>query len=882
MSIVPGLRPAVVEAKQRLSEGRERIRQRHENGSPGIQVSRALTELLDGLVLDLYRTALEDLGEAGPDGLEKVCTLTALGGSGRQDLAPYSDVDLMLLITPGSEHRTQRLAERLLRDVFDVGLQLGQSIRTTAEACRLARTDATICTSLIEARRLAGSVELFDGFARRFQKEMMRRADPLLDLVRQSRDDERAQYGETVYLLEPNVKRSRGGLRDIQFIRWLGFLKHGTPEPDGLRLREVLSRDDHEALVQAWEFLLRLRNELHFRAGKSNDLLDRAEQVRIAKVFGFQGKQGLLPVEQFMSEYFRRTSRVSALAARLAAGARATPLWNKAASALLAHRFEHDFRVGPQQIGVVPRAYPRLRSSLAEILHVFELANLYDKPIERETIEAIRPGVSQLPNEVSAEAAERFLSLLGGPARLGELLRQLHDLGVLEKILPDFAHARCLLQFNEYHKYTVDEHTLRAVEQATSLVDAKGTLGDAYRTLKRKWLLHLALLLHDLGKGLPEDHSEVGLRIAAETAPRLGLDPADGEVLKFLVHKHLMMSHLAFRRDTSDEQLIVKFAVDVGSPEVLQMLFVLTACDTAAVGPGVLNDWKTEVLADLYRRTREQLTSDAPEAAAQAALDERRRAVREALQTESTEPWFAKQVDGLPRGYLTGNSAEQIATDLRNLRSLNRRQSLTQARYQPDRKAVEFWIGTYEDVAPGVFHRLTGALASQGLQVLSAEINTLYDGLIIDRFWVHDPDFAGPPPQSRCDDVCRALTKSLDDLRTQRPIFRRVWQAGAGRKTENMPKLPTRVQMDNSTSSAYTVVDVFAADRRGLLFTIARTLFDLQLSVAFAKIGTYLDQVVDVFYVTDRKGKKIESTAKINEIRTRLLVEIEALERSEA
>jgi len=878
MSIAPAFRPSVVEAKRRLGEGRERIRKRHDAGSPGIQVSRALTELLDDVVLDIYRSALEDLGEAGPNGLEAACALVAHGGSGRQDLAPYSDVDLMLLHAPAAQERAGKLAERMMRDVFDAGLQLGQAVRTAEQACTLARDDATICTSLIESRRLAGSEDLFDAFARRFRKETSRRADALLRLIAESRDEERLQYGETVYLLEPNVKRSRGGLRDLQFIRWVGFLKYGTAEPDGLRLRGRLSRAEHEGLVQAWEFLLRLRNEMHFHAGKSNDLLDRAEQLRIAQRFGYEGLQGLLPVEEFMRDYFRRTSQISGPAARFAA-AQTKPLWRRLTTPLLAHRFERDFRVGPAAIGVVPKSYAKLRRDLAEILRLCDLANLYDKPIEPETIDAIRGCAATIGDDLQPEAAARFLALLANPARLGELLRLLHELGLLEKIVPQVAHARCLLQFNEYHKYTVDEHTFRAIEQATSLVADEGVLGEAYRTLKRKWLLHLALLLHDLGKGLPEDHSDVGLRIAAEMIPRLGIDEADGETLKFLVHKHLMMSHLAFRRDTSDEQLIVRFARDVGSPETLQMLFVLTACDTAAVGPGTLNAWKTEVLADLYRRTRDRLTSDTPEESAEAATAARRKLVHEALGERASDPWFRRHVDGLPRGYLQGNTPERIVDDLEKLRPLTRRQSLAQARYSPESNTTEYWIGTYDDVAPGVFHRLTGTLSSQGLQILSAEINTLYDGLIIDRFWVQDPDWSDEPPPSRCDEVCAALTKSLSDPRPFRPTFRRLWQGDGRRRAVDLSPPPTRVQMDDNTSARYTVIDVFAADRRGLLYTITRTLFDLELSVAFAKIGTYLDQVVDVFYVVDRKGKKIESTAKRNEVRTRLLVEIEAWER---
>lgn len=884
MTSASGLRPLVLDVKQRLADGRERIRQRHEKGSPGIQVCRAMTELYDSLVLELYNAALADFGEEGPQGLETVCTIVAHGGTGRCDLAPYSDVDLMLLHAPttDAERRTARLAERLLRDVFDVGLQLGQSVRTAAQACTSARDDATICTSLMESRRLAGSEELFTSFTRRFQKEIMRRADALLKLIERARDEERAQFGETVYLLEPNIKRSRGGLRDIQFIRWIGFLRHGVTAPDGLKLSGALSREDHEALVQAWEFLLHLRNDMHFQAGKSSDLLDKAEQVRLAEVMQYQAVEGQLPVERFMQHYFRLTSRVSGIARRFAEAARPRPLWNKLMAPLVSHRFEQDFRVGPHSIGLLPHAVAKLETDLAEILRLCDLSNLYDKPLEPESVEAIRRAVPKLPDEVTPRAAERFRSLLSVPARLGELLRMLHETAALEKLIPAFEHARCLLQFNEYHQYTVDEHTFRVIEFATGLVNDSGTLGQAYRGLKRKWLLHLAMLLHDVGKGFVEDHSDVGLRLAGELIPRLGIDETDGETLKFLVHKHLMMSHLAFRRDTSDEQLITRFAVDVGSPETLQMLFVLTCSDIAGVGPGTLNAWKAEVLADLYRRTRRRLTSDDPDQESRTALAERRREVHAALaRVPDTDGWFARHIEGLPAGYLYGNAPARIVADLQKLRELGRQDVVAEARYSPERNAVEYWIGTYEDIAPGVFHRLTGALSAQGLQILSAEINTLDDGLIIDRFWVQDPDYEQEPAATRTEEVCRALVKALDYRQAKRPQFRKVWGGKSSRRSAALPTVPTRVSADNSTSDKFTVIDIFAADRRGLLYAVARTLYDMELSVSVAKIGTYVDQVVDVFYVTDRKGKKIESTAKLNEIRTRLLVAVEAWERSE-
>lgn len=786
----------------------------------------------------------------------------------------------MILHQPQAERRIAPLAERLVRDVFDVGLTLGQSVRTPGQALQLARADATICTSLAEARYLAGSVRLYTRWAKQFQRQVQRRSRPLMAAIERSRSEERGQFGETVYLLEPNVKRSPGGLREIQLLRWVGFVRHGVAEPDGLRMLGELSHEDYDLLLRATEFLLRLRNEMHFHAGKSYDVLDREEQMRLATAYGFAGSEGLLPVEQFMREYFRLTQSVRGIVARFVAAAQGGSRVGRWLAPLVSHRFERDFRVEPHQISANAQGLSKLTTSVTEILRLVDVANLYDKPIAHETCEAIRAAVPGLPGELPPEAAERFLSLLAQPARLGQMLRLLHETGTLEKIIPAFEHARSLLQFNVYHKYTVDEHSLRAVEQATGFLRESGPLNSVYVHLKRKWLLHLALLIHDLGKGFAEDHSEVGARIALDVARRLGLAERDGEILRFLVHKHLMMAHLAFRRDTSDQQLLVRFAVDVGSPEVLEMLFLLTAADLAAVGPGVLNAWKVEVLADLFHRTMHRLGGSDPTADISRGFVALCEEVLRRLGPREDRHWFERQLAALPSAYLDTNFAapETIALDLQELHKLGPTDVAAHGKYLAESNTVEYKVGTYESIAPGVFHRLTGALTSQGLQILSAEINTLADGLVFDRFYVHDPDHAGAPPPERLAQVSQALVAALRQADGKRPTFRRLWRPAEQLRQAALSPLPTQVKADNSTSDRYTILDIFAADRSGLLYTITRTLFELGLSVAVAKIGTYLDQVVDVFYVVDRSGKKIADEDRLAEIRDRLLNAIAKLE----
>jgi len=879
---VSRFRPEVLAARQRLAEGHEQLKRRHEEGCPGLALCEAMAQLRDEVVLGLFDAALPAVEGGSRGGLQDRLALVAHGGYGRREVAPFSDVDVMLLRAAGDTRPVGRLAERLLCDVFDAGLILGHSVRTPEEAARLACLDATIGTSLLEARLLAGSPGLFDSLVKRLEGRLRRRGPALLAAIEQARAEERLKFGETVYLLEPNVKRSRGGLRDLSMLRWIGMVRYGTPRPEELHARGLLSAEDLELTGQAAEFLLRLRNEMHFHAGRASDVLDRWEQVRIADRRRYVPVAGLLAVEQFMRDYFRHAGQVSHVVGRFLEKARSAGrgrVW----TSLVGRRVPGGFVVGPRHVVAGRHALERMRGSPAAILELVELADAYDRPIAPDTWEAVRRQAARLPAEPAAEqpvepeAARRFLALLNRPGRLGELLRGLHEVGLLERLIPAFSHARGLLQFNQYHKYTVDEHCIRAVEWAAELAADPGPLGRVYRAIPRKRVLHLAILVHDLGKGYAEDHAEIGRRIACDAAARLGLNPDEAAALEFLVHKHLLMNHLAFRRDTDDEQVVVRFAIEVGSPEWLQMLFVLTAADLAAIGPDNWTGWKAEILVDLYHRAMQHLAGESPGTSREEYLEARRQAIRSCLGPDAERPWFARQVDAMPVACLAGTEPGEIAADLRLLDGLAAGQVSVQGHYQPETHTVRFTIGTREDVTPGIFHKLTGALTGQGLEILSAQINTLPDGLVLDRFWVVDPDHAGEPPPERLGQVGRALVEALASG-GKAPAFRRVWSLGGPRRPTTAA-FPTVVRVDNATSGDYTILDVFAIDRRGLLYAVSRTIFELGLSVGRAKIGTFLDQVVDVFYVTDQEGRKIDDPERLQPVRQRLLDVIDSMEK---
>lgn len=869
----PNFRPAILEAREKLAEGRTKLRAQHDRGSPGIQVCARLTDLLDTVLLDLYQDAL-----SLEDGqLEPHIALVPHGGYGRRDVAPYSDVDLMLLHEHGTAATLKPFVRRFTQSIYDAGLDLGFSTRTPRQACALALQDPTIFTSLVESRFLGGSVQLFARFFNKFRKNARRHSTSLINRIEAARQEERHQYGETIYLLRPNVKRSRGGLRDLQLIRWIGFARYGEAEYKSLERASVLHREDRLRLRDAREFLLRLRNELHFHAGKAEDQLDKDEQVRLAEKYGFAGDASVLPVENFMRQYIEHTSDVRYVMTNILSQAKQRLTLPSLLGALFSHRVGHDFRVGTRHISATRKGLAKVCESLEEILRLMDLSNRYDNRIDQPTWRAIRRSMISRPDlEVTPRAAELFLSLLSQPPRLASLLRRLHELRALEKLIPAVAHARHLMQFNEYHKYTVDEHSIRAVEAATQFQEMGGPLGEAYAGIRSKRTLHLALLVHDLGKGFDEDHSEVGRRLAADTAAHLGLPKRETEILCFLVHKHLRMSHLAQRRNIHDDAVVAEFAFEVGSLEVLRMMYVLTCADLAAVGPGVLNTWKLDLITQLYERTSEHLAGESVTGSG-GSHPQIRSQIRALIAGEANRDWWHAQIKALPRTYLAETPPQTIINQLRQLQDLAPTSALAWGRYLPERAAVEYTIGAHETITPGIFYKLTGALTSKGLQILTAEIHPLTDQLVLDRFFVSDMDYAGEPPPERIEEVNRALVAALCNPNDAPPTFRRLWSKPAP-EVDSVGHLPVQVRVDNSTSDHYTILDIFAHDRMGLLYTIARTIFELELSIHVAKIGTYLDQVVDVFYVTDRGDLKILDEQRLGQIQQRIHETLDALE----
>jgi [protein-PII] uridylyltransferase len=874
-----GWREKLAQQRLRLQSLRDQARERYAGGAPGLQVAALICDMTDEVVRELFESAIHRFPSAVRDSIRHQVAIVAVGGTGRGELAPYSDVDLLFVHVPRCSVCLTDSIAQFVRDCWDGGIKLGHSVRTVRDALTSARIDPQFATALVEARYLWGCSPLFDSLMARYRRQVTRGSfASFYQAVLKSRFEERQQHGETERQLEPDVKRSAGGLRDIHLIRWLGFARYGTSNLDILRMEGAISREDAQALVSAQEFLTRIRVDLHFSADKAQEVLTRDEQLRLAELHGVTSSPGQRPVERFMQTYFRHSTAIADIADRFVARHRPLSLAARFWKFIRSHNSNELYRVN-DEIDLAPRHRSRFRETLESQLHVFELAAQYSVQLAPYLIEQIRRIAATLPREVSPESARLFLSILRSTGQVGRQLRDMYRAGILEIVIPEMSHARCLLQFNQYHSYTVDEHSIRAVEAAEQFEKDSGVLGTAYRNIKHRELLHLALLLHDLGKGYEQDHSDVGRDIAVAVAERLRLSAQNTEMLVFLVHKHLLMAHIAFRRDLSDTQMLAKFSRDVGSTERLRKLLVLTASDMTAVGPNTWTNWKAELLTGLFEGALQILSGAPPKFREGERIREITGGVRRLLeQSPQTLPgWKDEDLDSLPLHYLVATPADQIVRDLVSIRKLSPDDVIIQGKYDPVTATVEYRMITHDAVGSGLFHKITGVLAAKGLQILSANICTTLQGVVIDSFRVRDLEHAAEVPEFRLREVERAVREVLRGQATVEQIFdrnRRFMKAGSTPACRE----PTRVVIDNDSSEKFTVVDVFATDRRGLLYIIAATLLDLGLSVSLAKIATHIDQVLDVFYVTDREGRKL-SDERLQLVQAALYSRIEAFER---
>lgn len=863
-----------------LAEQRRTIAQRLLEGASGGDIVIAQTDLVDALIVGRYRNAARQGSEAMMTAGFQHCCLVAIGGYGRRELSPYSDIDLMVLFRPEAQKIVPDFVRQVLHLLWDIGFQVGHSVRTIPDCISLGLSDATVRTSMMEARFLTGNAQLFQEFhSVYFRKVATVAVDKYLDQKLVERRREYEKFGETVYLLEPNVKKSQGGLRDLHLLQWAGIARYQAPTIRELSDRGMLSRQDYVVVSEAREFLLRVRGLLHIHAGMAQEILSFDEQVWLAARFGFEDRPHLLAVEQFMQQYYRHTMGLHEATTRFVQRCKSRSIWARVSGWLPTAKLEKYFVLSGEVLTVPVELRPRVIESPALLMRLFDLARSKHVSIEPALVEDIHRHMEGLAGKefCTPEVSRIFMSILAGPGTAATL-EAMHRAHLLEKLIPVCSSVRGLMQFNQYHKYTVDEHSLLAVAKVESFAQDQGMLGEVYREIKRKDLLHLAVFLHDLGKGQEEDHSEVGRRIAEEMAMRLGLDDAERRTVVFLVHRHLMMAHTAFRRDPSDEKVVLPFAREVGTPEVLRKLLALTAADIAAVGPGVLTKWKESLLIELYLRTMQEVSgereaADAPERLKSIVVEVMQQPALRG-QADVSPPWVEAQLRQFPLRYAYGTSPRRIAAHLSTIRRLSPGEVLVDSEFNDLLGTCEYAVVTFNDVIPGIFSKIAGVMAANGLQILDAQILTRLDGVVVDTFQVTDPDYKGAPPRDRLESIGAMIRSVLQGKEAVETVVQRGTRMSASRLI-GPARQATEVRIDNETSERYTIVDVFADDRQGLLYVITNAIFLQGLSVHAARISTRLDQVADVFYVTDAQGRKVEQAELVESVRQGIWREIE-------
>lgn len=865
--------------RARIAEIRDRARKQFEHGATGLQTATTLSDGFRAFVVEQWLEALQIVPPEVAKRLEAHSAVVAVGGTGRGELAPFSDLDLLFLHEPAVSGDFAKVAHQCQRNLWDADLKLGSSIRTPKDAIAMALAEPQFATSLIELQPLWGSTELAAALKRKFERKVVRqRRRTFFETCIAGREEEQAKQGGAVQQLEPDIKCSRGGLRDLHLLRWIGFAWHGVADIDSLRLNGALSGEDARKLISAQEFLMKIRMDLHFAAGKPQDRLSREEQLRIAEHRGIEARPAQLPVERFMQEYFQHTMAISSIVSRFIARHRRREWKHWLLDHLLVRRQDRHFFISPTRLDVAPRHLETVCSDLHHVLRLFLTAARNRVAIAPHVLERIRLSAPLFSRVLDAECSRLFLAILEPRGCLGSTLRAMYETGVLEVVLPEFSRVRCLLQFNAYHSYTVDEHTLRAMSIVESFEQMPGPIGAAYREIKLKSLLHLALLLHDVGKGGVEDHSELGRGIAERIAIRLGLPESQRELLMFLIQKHLVMADVAFRHDIADPGELARFSHMVGSPEWLTMLYVLTVADISAVGPEVWNDWKSGLLTDLYDRAMLILSGKHPKFLEEERLVKVREHVTKTLippgttdeERQQAAHWFDLHLSQFPSHYLLGTPRDRIATDLETIRRLLPGEIVVEGKYDPETDTVEYRVILDRQHSEGCFHRIAGTLTSQRLEILSAQICTTADGIVVDVFTVRDTDFTGPVPAHRMDEVGQAIRRVLRKEVKVEEMFQRSRRFSWRNAKAPLSDLPNRVTIDNDSNDRCNIVCVFAHDRPGLLYTISRAIYRLELSIELAKIATHLDQVLDAFYVTDRAGKKITDEARLASIQAEL------------
>ena len=783
--------------------------------------------------------------------------LVALGGYGRRGLFPFSDIDLMLLHDNCSEEQLSHVAEAVFYPLWDAGLEVGHGVRTPKVCLDEAKKDFFLQVSMLDAHLLAGSEPLFHDLMARFKKTFVegRRKQFVLDMISHCRK-RHERFGNHSFLLEPHIKEGRGGFRDIQAMLWTAKVVFSLDNLEAMQMAGLLTEEEKQNFEAAWDNLVRIRNRLHYISGRKNDQLFFEHQEEMAGAFQYKDRQGMLGVERFMKELHAHSRTIAVTTDMFFE--HVTEVLGLTRSKSRDKNLETGIALRQGRIQLTDTELLRTRPHL--LMRVFLQSAKTGSPIHHRTRKIIGDHLSLIDDKVrqSKRIAKSFMELLCRESAL-PAMTELVETGLLSAYIPEFTHMESLAQHDIYHVLTVDRHLLQCVEEISKLRHEEQRL---FGIIRSPHILFLAGLVHDIGKGHKENHSAYGAKLSKDIGKRLGITEKEINDLTFLVREHLFLAEVALRRDLEDEILILRCARKVKNQDRLTMLYLLTIADARATGPSMWTDWKAALLQELYLKTANALEHEdkLPENTAQ----ETKWLKDQILPLLDDNSPF--DLDILPNDYLTGFSAREVADHINYHTQLEYKPLLA----IPTQQDAHWSLLIVANDRPGILNKICGVLALHNLRILSAQIYTWSDGTVVDVINVIstlDKNFEDQDWEALNDDLDKAVQLRLGLThrlaKKLKPVTRRKSKPG------RRPK--TRVIFDCQASENYTVLEVYASNKIGLLYNITHTLLDFGINTYRAKIGSKGDQVVDVFYIRDKNGLLINDEIFQKEIEEALL-----------
>src|SRR5438132_1314272 len=862
--------------KEALARGRAEIRRRFDAEGHAPRTVREQCFLIDQLIRVLYDVVTERVYPlANPTEGEKLA-IVAVGGYGRGEMAPYSDIDLLFLLPYKQTPHTEQVIEYLLYLLWDLGLKVGQATRSVADCLRYAKSDLTIRTALLEARYIWGEQALYSELKQRFDAEILRgTAAQFVEAKLAERDARHVRVGDSRYQLEPNVKEGKGGLRDLHTLFWIAKYIYRIDDVAKLVELGVLSAEESTRFERAQTFLWTVRCHLHYLAGRAEERLTFDMQTEIGARMGYADRPGARGVERFMKHYFLVAKDVGDLTRIFCAilqidqtGRQRRLPWFRWGSR---QRAFDGFVIDGDRLTIPAEDF--FKTDPVGLLRLFHVAQQHDLDIHPRALRAVTQSLRLVDGKLreDPEANRLFLEILASRKDPETALRRMNEAGVFGRFIPDFGRVVAQMQYDMYHVYTVDEHTLFAIGilhriETGQLTDELPVASQIMPTIASRRALYLATLLHDIAKGRGGDHSELGEKIALKLGPRLGLSAEETETVAWLVRWHLLMSSTAFKLDIGDPQTIQNFVERVQSPERLKLLLVLTAADIRAVGPKVWNGWKAALLRELYHSALDVisggLSGEGQDSRAAAAQADAR-----ALLTDFSDEEFDEFTS---RGYPFYWLSLDAETHARHARLMREAASsgaplTVEKRIDAARAVTEITLYTADH--PGLFSRIAGALAVSGANIVDAKIMTMSNGMALDTLWVQDQEGG---PFDRPDKLAKLAFVFENVLTGDLKPHIELDRPPAFPSRTSVFTVPPRVLIDNQASRSHTVIEVNGRDRPGFLYEVTRELTRLNLQVSSAKISTYGEKFVDVFAVTNLCGHKVEHPVKLDEIRTAL------------